>query len=148
MKAHPAKHPDAALVVAYEATEYRVFGPNPCLLKVGDRGGLCDTWLDRARATSASILTAWNPFSLALSPAHNARRQRLLRARVRASKLSFAPAEGRDPSGQWPPEPSVCVFDLSEPMLMVWLMEFEQYAALRVVLGGECHLAWHPETSP
>ena len=136
--------PSPALRQAFEATHYEVEGPAPAVFRIGQDGPQVAGWLSKVGARSACIVTAWNPFSREMPAEENARRQQALLDRVEAAGLRCLPARGRDPSGQWPPEDSLCVLDASEAMLADWLRGFDQYAAVTVSARAGCRLRWHP----
>jgi hypothetical protein len=139
-----------ALVVAptlratYEAAEYdvdarsaravlRIGAPTPSILLDGAL-----TW------RRVAVITAWNPFSVPSSAEANAARQaRLVRELERAGR-SFLPALGRDPRGEWAPEPSFAVFEASGEQLDDWMLAFGQNAVVVADAGGRCELRCHP----
>ncbi|MDO4904221.1 MAG: DUF3293 domain-containing protein [Lautropia sp.] len=141
----PIRTPTAAVIAAYEQTDYFADDQPPVRLRIHDGDIPHRTWLAKHRARSASILTAWNPFGRELSAADNDARQRQLQAAIEASGLPWLPARGEDPSGSWQPEPGFCVFDTPPVLLDRWLVDFEQNAAVRLALGEGCQLVWHPE---
>ncbi|MDN3919108.1 DUF3293 domain-containing protein [Roseateles violae] len=136
--------PAAALRQSYEATLFEVLEAAPAVFRIGDGGTCIDAWLASVGARSACIITAWNPFSASTLPEQNHARQQRLLASIEAASLRWLPAQGRDPSGEWPPEPSLCVLDMDEHQIDAWLQEFEQYAAVVLIHFEGCHLRWHP----
>lgn len=137
--------PGVALVAAYEATEYRVDSRPPHTLMVGQDVASVRAWLKRQSASSATIVTAWNPFSGQQDAATNDIRQTRLRHAVEQSGLRWMPAQGCDASGQWPSEPSYCVLDAPHVLIDSWLSEYEQYAVLQACVERGCRLIWHPD---
>ena len=133
----------AELVAAYEATLYEVFGERPAVLSVADAAGAHDQWLARNDSHTAVVITAWNPFSRSLDAAANEEANALLRAAIESQNLRCVAARGRHPSGQWSEE-SLCAFDVPDPLLDEWLIEYRQNAAIRVRLGEQPLLVWHP----
>ena len=63
--------PSAETIQAYEQTDYLAEDQPPVCLRIGDSGQQHRAWLARHGATSASILTAWNPFGQELARAEN-----------------------------------------------------------------------------
>lgn len=139
--------PAPALRQAYEATLFEVMGAAPTVFRIGDGGTSVDAWLARVGARSACIITAWNPFSASTPPEQNDAQQQRLLSRIEAASLRWHPAQGRDSSGEWPPEPSLCVLDMSEQQVDAWLQEFSQFAAVVLTHSQGCHLRWHPGVS-
>ena len=137
--------PDAATVAAYESTHYFAHAAERVLLRVGDPPQKHADFLEANRATSATILTAWNPFGQDQPEAENRRAQEALLSAIRARGLRWLNASGEDPSGSWEPEPGFCVFDVPDPILDDWLVIFRQNAAVRAARDEPCRLVWHPE---
>lgn len=137
------REPTEQLIAAYMAAEYRVHGDLPITLRVGAAapGG----WLEVLGCQSATVVTAWNPFSEQLPADENLARQRELVAIVEAAGLRWLPAVGQDPAGQWLAEESACVLDAPLALVYAWLARFGQFAAVRVERGERCRLVWHPE---
>jgi len=126
--------PSADTIQAYEQTDSLAEDQPPVCLRIGDSGQQHRAWLARHGATSASILTAWNPFGQELARAENDALQSRLQTTILHSNLAWLPARGEDPKGSWQPEPGFCVFDMPPALLDEWLQLFRQNAAGR--LGG------------
>lgn len=141
MSAVPQPSPE--LRAAYAATLFEVLDAPTITLTIGMPAADIAAWLHACEATSAAIITAWNPFSVALAPAVNAARQLELIAVVDAAGLRWRAAQGRDPAGGWPPEASLCVLDAPPELVDRWLADFEQFAAVTADRSG-CRLRWHP----
>lgn len=110
--------PSADTIQAYEQTDYLAEDQPPVCLRIGDSGQQHRAWLARHGATSASILTAWNPFGQELARAENDALQSRLQTTILHSNLAWLPARGEDPKGSWQPEPGFCVFDMPPPCWM------------------------------
>ncbi|MBB2485035.1 DUF3293 domain-containing protein [Mitsuaria sp. WAJ17] len=102
-------------------------------------------WLAHVKADRACIITAWNPFSAPTLDAENEHQQERLKAQIEAAMLRWLPSQGRDPSGEWPPEASLCVLDPTVPQIDEWLREYRQFAAVTLCPRTGCQLRWHPE---
>lgn len=139
------KLPTEGLVAAFKATDFHVLGSQPRTLKVGQAPECHNEWLRQLGYQSATVITAWNPFSKARSERTNSRRQRQLLKLIVDAGLSWVDAKGQDPTGDWPPEKSLCVFDASRAHANTWLVKFRQYAAVEAREGKACELVWHPE---
>lgn len=137
--------PDAGTVAAYEATHYFAHAAEKVLLRIGDPPEKHADFLEAMRATSATILTAWNPLGQALPAAENQRAQEALLSAIRARGLRWLNASGEDPTGSWEPEPGFCVFDVPDQVLDDWLEIFRQNAAVQARRGEPCRLVWHPQ---
>lgn len=136
--------PSTQTIAAYEQTDYYAEDQPAVRLRIGDTPGQHAAWLARHGASSATILTAWNPFGQELSLTENEVLQGRLRDAIEQSGLSWLPARGEDPLGSWEPEPGFCVFDLSAALLDEWLQRFRQNAVVRLEAGQPCVLVWHP----
>lgn len=133
----------AELVAAYQATLYEVFGERLAVISVADTAGAHDQWLARNDSHTAVVITAWNPFSRSLDSVANDEANAQLRSAIESQKLRCVGARGRHPSGQWS-EDSLCAFDVPDPLLDEWLIAYRQNAAIRVRLGEQPQLVWHP----
>jgi hypothetical protein len=137
--------PTPELAASYDAALYEVDGDAPVTLRIGQSPPVA--WLPGLGANSATLITAWNPFSQALDEAINQARLQQLTEVVSAAGLRHVPARGRDPSGLWTPEPGLCVLDLPQPLALQWLRDFDQFAAV-VADDQGCRLLWHPDITP
>ncbi len=100
-----------SLLQAYQETSYVVFdGRQELVIRVGERCPDVERLIAEHGCRSATFITAYNPYSHALSEAENRSRQDLLRSRVRDSGWRFLSGEGRGSCGDWPYEPSLLVF--------------------------------------
>lgn len=144
-----ARYPDVpkmskALLVAYRRTDYVVLHQPEVVIRIGATSERVQDLLATHGAKSATVITAYNPFSKQLASSENARRNEQLFGDIRAKSLSLLPAEGQDPQGRWPPEASFFVFDASTRALNGWLTKFQQHAAVRVQRRGPATLILHP----
>lgn len=105
---------DRELLTAYLATEFVVSGTSEIVFKVGQRSAALDALLRWHKSERAAFITAFNPFSEARTGPENAQAQASLLRQVEAWGLNWLDGEGRDPTGQWPGEPSVLVLGISE----------------------------------
>ncbi len=120
----------AALIAAYEATEYRVRAPRAFTLRVGQWSAELSEVYAAQKVASAGFLTACNPFSRAASEEDNRRAQQDLVHRLAGLGLVTMPAIGVDPSGDWPGEESVFVPGLTLDQACALGNEFGQNAVL------------------
>lgn len=136
--------PTKELAAAYEATHFVVLTEPARSFVVGEAALTVAPWLASMGATRAVIITAWNPFSQPTSDADNAVRQDALCRAMLDAGARWLPAEGRDPTGTWRPEPSFCVLDPSAEIVDTWLVMFEQNAVVQLDNMTGCSLVWHP----
>lgn len=120
------------LLAAYASTNYKVDLPSVQItLKVGEGFQPPDGFT----GVRLAVVTAANPFSRRLSDAENAERHVDLVQSVEALGLSWFPAEGVDPTGQWPPEVSLAVVDATDAQLDDWMGRFGQNAVVVADVG-------------
>ncbi|MDH3320817.1 MAG: DUF3293 domain-containing protein [Betaproteobacteria bacterium] len=101
------------LIVAYLGAEYVIFGEPELVLRVGEPSEALDALLGAEGADTAAYVTAANPRGRFAGQAENLlATTALLEAQREAGYACFA-GEGRDPQGEWLPEPSVLVVGMS-----------------------------------
>jgi hypothetical protein len=131
-----------ALLKAYADAHYRIeVGAEVLMLGIGEPLGIHPP-LPAVRRVA--IVTACNPFSEQLDPAENAKRQEVLVGLVEAVGLTWLPAAGVDPLGEWPSEPSLAVCDPTDAQLDRWMELFGQNAVVVAEHGGLAALRLHP----
>jgi hypothetical protein len=102
-----------ALQAAFLETEFRVLGPRPFTLWVGEAStALAEAHRQHAVACSA-YLTAHNPWSETLPDSENDARQTGLLRGLAQEGLHFVEGIGQHPSNGWPGEASLLIFGLS-----------------------------------
>ena len=132
------------LRAAYSSAEYRILRASPVTLRVGLSSAHLTHLLRRHGAEGGVLITACNPFSGPLPPAENERRTGELMSWLEGRGLNWLAAEGEDPAGAWPAEPSVFVFDASTTLTDEMLQKFEQHAAVVVGKDAIPRLTFHP----
>lgn len=115
---HPAAFEDSAIPIktikAYLTTEYRIHGPSPFVILIGQRHYGLDAMLaDPTKRQAAAVLTAWNPYSKRARKSENRRAQERLIHELDRQQLPNYPGYGADPSGKWPVEDSRLVLNVS-----------------------------------
>lgn len=100
------------VIDAYLETEYRVGGDTPCVLKVGARSAALEALHRQHGVACSAFVTAWNPYSESLAPAHNAARQLELAQALARRGLVAVPGVGQHPNNGWPGEESYLVLGL------------------------------------
>ncbi|WP_296228531.1 DUF3293 domain-containing protein [Ralstonia sp. UBA689] len=149
------RHPPALtpeLIAAYRRARYRVDTPQgDVLLRVDAANPALAALLAQADAPWAVFVTAYQPFSRAVSVEENAARQAELLAWAIARGMPWLAGEGGPPenrtagtSNAWAPEPSLLLF-IDDPAIADTLMlAFEQNAVVLCDAQGFCTLRWHP----
>jgi hypothetical protein len=139
---------DQALIAAYRATDYVVFMAEggEVTLNIGRPNAAFDRVLDRRGATTAVVVTAYNPRSVVLSESENRARHAELTALLEARGYGYGLGEGRDPAGQWKPELECVVFGIPLETGLEIARRFAQNAIVFVRKGEAPELAY-PEGS-
>lgn len=126
----------AELLAAYTATDFVVFdGEERWALHVGVASPRVDVLLNRHDATSATVVTAFNPRSRVLTPEANAARHHALVRLLEQRGLKFLLGEGRDPSGAWTPETECIVFGIPLAEGLEIARRFDQNAVVFIERG-------------
>jgi hypothetical protein len=135
---------DERLIAAYRATDYVLFvgDGNDVTLNIGKHNQDFDRVLDRRQATTAVVVTAYNPRSVVLSEAENGARHAALTALLDARGHDYALGEGRDPTGHWKPELECVVFGIPVALGLELARSFEQNAIVFVAKGGVPELVY------
>lgn len=135
----------ADLVSAYESTDFVVLSNSEHALRIWQSTPVEIAELLRSRnVESAAVVTAFNPFSVPLTTDVNQVRQLILQTKLDDLGLQWIEAEGRDPLGHWPVEPSLLVFGPQPRELEEILVEFQQHAVVIVTLDEPALLVLHP----
>ena len=116
------------LIVAYEATDFRVLEPQAFTLRVGQHSAELQSLYVELGVKCAGYLTAWNPFSREALELENEYAQRQLLRQLSLEGFPALNALGIDPSGDWPGEESVFVPGLSLDRAKLLGSEFGQNA--------------------
>ena len=99
-------------IEAYLATDYRIWGDWPLLLRVEQRSAELAALFEARNVTSAAVVTAWNPRSEPRPDAENQTAQARLISDIEQLALRHQPGHGAGPTGSWPPEPSRLVLGI------------------------------------
>ena len=119
-----------SLIAAYTETHYRVFASDATLtLRIGAHSEPLAKLHTQFDVTSSALLTAYNPGSdPTTDPRANLAAQASLVAALEAAGLQWTAAEGADPTGKWPTEPSVLVLGISRDQAAALAQQFQQNA--------------------
>jgi hypothetical protein len=113
------------LLLGYEATCYSVVNPKIDIY-LKKENAVLNSFLREHNFTSWCFITAWNPFSKALSLEKNKELNALLEADLK--DYTIFPAEGKDTLGDWPPEISFFVGNISREKAIFLGEKYEQNA--------------------
>lgn len=128
---------DVNLVAAYHRTDYVVFeDQRETCLHIGVANPEIDALLSRHGAEMAAVITAWNPESVILTPQENDAREAELWQWIADHTLFALPAEGRDPTGEWLPEQSCLILDITPDLATELGRKFGQNAIVSVSRGS------------
>jgi hypothetical protein len=135
---------DERLIEAYRTTDYVLFvgDGHDVILNIGRHNREFDRELDRRHATTAVVVTAYNPRSAVLSDTENNARHAQLTELLDAGGHDYALGEGRDPTGHWKPELECVVFGIPIEAGLELARRFEQNAIVFVARGGVPELAY------
>jgi len=126
----PASFVPAELVPAYLATEYAVFGAPAFVLEVGTKSAALSAMMEARRTNSATVITAWNPYSSPAKPHDNDQAQRRLVEQLRVGGWACIEAEGRSTTSDWPPEQSLLVLGLRRSQATALARAYRQSAII------------------
>ena len=134
-----------ALQEAYRTTHYSVEAGPALAIRIGDHSPAADALLETHQARRALLVSACNPFSEAGSETANQLRHCMLETAIRSLGPPALPAEGRDPTGKWPPEASLLVIGATPAQELQLLRDYEQHAAVLLQHGHPAELVYHPD---
>ena len=117
------------LIRAYREAHYIVFNEGIDIrLQVGAVNLELARLMNDKNARTASVLTAYNPYSEVKTKQDNELAQMQLRQRFKEMGIAILEAVGRDAKEQWEPEPSVLALDLTLKQAETLADEFGQNA--------------------
>lgn len=116
------------LLAAYEKALYVVFGAPELVIRIGEPNKVLDALMDEEGADTAAYLTAANPGGELQDKRANELAGAALHQALADAGYSCYLGEGRDPEGDWPPEPSVLAIGISRHEAMVIGRSYEQNA--------------------
>lgn len=113
------------LLQGYQATCYSILNPNIDIYLDNENEAL-QSFLNEQFFDSWCFITAWNPFSKALSLEENT----ALNSKLEADLINYTvfPAAGKDTLGEWPPEISFFVGNISKEQAIFLGKKYEQNA--------------------
>ncbi len=130
------------LIEAYRAAAYRVETDTATfILHVGQACTPLAELLAATGQSSATFITAYNPFSQARDAATNRQANDRLRAQLMRHCKYIFPAAGVDATGTWPDEPGYLALGLTPVQAKALGVEFGQNALVRAEADGVPQLA-------
>lgn len=128
------------LIQAYKSTNYRVLTEPEFSFRVGEPSATLDDVLRSHGVTSASFITAWNPFSKELELKDNRLRNQALVKRANALGLALVDGFGAWPDDPYKGEESYLLIGVSREDAVALAKEFEQNAIVFAKLGNPVEL--------
>lgn len=113
------------LLEAYKATCYEIIQPKIAIF-IGQENETLQIFLKENEFINWCFITAWNPYSNALSLEENSALNESLRLDLKDYKI--LEAQGKDTIGNWPPEPSFFVANISEDQAIALGKKYQQNA--------------------
>jgi hypothetical protein len=113
------------LLEGYQATCYSILKPNIDIY-IGRENEVLQSFLNGRHFDSWCFITAWNPYSKALTLDENICLNKKLEADLK--NYTVFPAEGKDTLGDWPPEISFFVVNISKKQAIFLGKKYEQNA--------------------
>lgn len=127
----------ASLSAAFKQAVYQVHAPDgDLILRIGARHTRLAALLRRENCRGAAILTAYNPQAQLCDDSFNEAVQETLLCSLQHQGLQWWPAVNLDPSGQWPPEPSFLVLNISLHQARWQARRFNQLAFVYIQPDG------------
>lgn len=126
---------EPGLVNAYRQTDFALAGEAELVFNVGRASLALDAAMAWRGCERAAFLTAYNPFSRDVGEALNRKAQAALLGDLERMELDWIAGEGRDPSGEWPGEPSVLVLGITSQQAFELGRAYEQNALVWCEVG-------------
>jgi hypothetical protein len=124
------------LLSAYQKALYVVHGAPDLVIRIGEHNAELDALLEADGVDTAAYLTAANPNGMLQNETENEiSRAALHQVLADAGYICYV-GEGRDPEGDWPPEPSVLALGISREEAMIIGRSYEQNAIV-FIEGGK-----------
>lgn len=130
----------AEMLAAYAKALYVVYGVPELVLRIGEPSATLDALMDEEGADTAAYLTAANPRGELQGKRDNELNGAALHQSLADAGYSCLLGEGRDPEGDWPPEPSVLAIGISRHEAAVIGRSYEQNAFVFIERGKPAEL--------
>jgi hypothetical protein len=115
------------LLNGYLATCYQINDPSIDIY-ISNENSALDTFLIKHKYKSWCLITAWNPFSIAQTKEVNESLNEQLKADL--SDYTIYDGEGKDTLGDWPPELSFFVANISKEKTKELATKYKQNAVV------------------
>ncbi|RAR73694.1 DUF3293 domain-containing protein [Flavobacterium aciduliphilum] len=125
------------LLLGYQSTCYSILNPKIDIYLTKDNEAL-HSFLKEHHFNSWCFITAWNPFSNALSLEDNQRLNSLLEQDL--TNYTVFAGEGKDTLGDWPPEISFFVGGITKEAAIYLGKKYEQNAIVYGEINGLAEL--------
>lgn len=116
------------LIEAYENTNYHVFYDEEIIINIGKKNTDLNQLFKEKNLISASIITAYNPFSEIMTDKQNVSVQLQLKKTLKDSNLFYLNAIGKDPNNKWKGEASFFIENISRENAIKLGRKFNQNA--------------------
>ena len=129
-----------SLLEAYQKTHYTT--ASGITLLIGQSNAELDTFMRTKGYQEAIYITAWNPFSQALTVTENALRNQKLfyELEKRALSCHIEKGVGHDPTGDWAGEDSFLVLGMDKDLGYKLALKYEQNAFVYYPRNGVAEL--------
>ena len=117
-----------SLIEAYKNTNYYIHHINKITVNIGKKNQQLINLFKDDKITSASIITACNPFSKIMTEEQNLIAQLKLKKLIEDNNLSFMDAMGQDAKLEWPGEASYFIENITKIEAIKMGKEFNQNA--------------------
>jgi hypothetical protein len=131
---------DPGLVEAYVNADFALSGETELIFNIGRVSPALDVAMVWRGTDRAAFLTAYNPFSKDVGEEANRKTQAALLSDLERMGLDWITGEGRDPSGEWPGEPSVLVLGIAKRQALELGHAYEQNALVWCEVGRPSEL--------
>jgi hypothetical protein len=128
------------MLAAYAKALYVVLGAPELVLRIGEPSAMLDALMDEEGAETAAYLTAANPRGELQGKRENELNCAALHQSLADAGYVCLLGEGRDPLGDWPPEPSVLAIGISRHEAAVIGRSYEQNAFVFIERGKPAEL--------
>jgi hypothetical protein len=128
---------NSALLEAYQTTLYEVFEPK-ITITIANENQELQKFLKENNYSQWCFITAWNPYSMLLSQEENTNLNRLLELDLK--DFPIYAGQGKDAKGEWPPEDSYFVANISEQQAIALGTKYNQNAIVFGTLNEKAKL--------
>lgn len=128
------------LRTAYENTDFYIFAPEVFFIRPNQTCLAADALLQAYDCSTGTVLTAYNPMSIATAVAENHAAQLELKNVIENLGYSYLIAEGRGRDSDWPPEPSLFIMGVPFHIANQLACDFRQAAFTEIALLKTCRI--------